>query len=66
MSRVTERISVGSDGTQGDSGSFNFIGGAISRDGRFGTFESFASSLVSGDTNGLSDVFVHDLLGISV
>ncbi len=32
----------------------------ISADGRFVAFESTASDLVDGDTNGVSDVFVHD------
>ncbi len=32
----------------------------ISADGRFVLFDSFASSLVSGDTNGKGDVFVYD------
>lgn len=34
---------------------------AISRDGRFVVFESAASNLVSGDTNGAGDIFVKDL-----
>ncbi|GIU84057.1 MAG: hypothetical protein KatS3mg008_0832 [Acidimicrobiales bacterium] len=34
----------------------------ISADGRFVAFTSWASDLVSGDSNGVSDVFVHDLL----
>ena len=33
----------------------------ISDDGRFVAFESSASNLVSGDTNGVADVFVRDL-----
>ena len=33
---------------------------AISADGRFVAFHSEASNLVSGDTNGVSDIFVHD------
>ncbi len=33
---------------------------AISADGRFVAFSSFASNLVAGDTNGTWDVFVHD------
>jgi Tol biopolymer transport system component len=55
---VTERVSVASDGTQADGGS----GGepSISGDGRFVAFDSGASNLVPGDTNGEGDVFVHD------
>ena len=34
--------------------------GAISSDGRYVAFESAASNLVAGDTNGFRDVFVRD------
>jgi len=54
---TTERISVASDGTQGNSGSY---GPSISADGRYVAFESYASNLIVGDTNGSRDVFVHD------
>jgi Tol biopolymer transport system component len=54
---TTERVSVDSSGTQGNNVSFD---PSISADGRFVAFTSFASNLVSGDTNGTSDVFVHD------
>jgi Tol biopolymer transport system component len=40
---------------------------AISPDGRYVTYGSRASNLVEGDTNGQSDVFVHDhILGITL
>ncbi len=52
------RVSVGfSGGTQGDNHSHK---PAISADGRFVAFESFASNLVPGDSNGRQDIFVHD------
>ena len=54
---VTERVSVASDGTQGDSSSYE---PSISRDGRYVAFSSNASNLVPGDTNTHQDVFVHD------
>ena len=54
---ATERVSVDSAGSQADGGS---DAPAISGDGRFVAFESAASNLVPGDTNGESDVFVHD------
>ena len=54
---VTERVSVSSQGTAGDDDS-QFA--AISADGRFVAFVSRASTLVAGDTNGTSDVFVRD------
>jgi Tol biopolymer transport system component len=53
----TTRVSVASDGTQGNASS---SGGALSGDGRFVVFSSIASNLTPGDTNGAMDVFVHD------
>jgi len=61
---VTKRISVDSQGYQGNSTS---QGTSISAEGRFVVFQSSASNLVPGDTNGGPfnlefDVFVHDSL----
>ncbi|MGK7921220.1 MAG: lectin like domain-containing protein [Trichodesmium sp.] len=56
---TTTRVSVGSNGTQANSGS---IPVDISRDGRYVVFQSEASNLVSGDTNGVDDVFLRDTL----
>src|SRR5262249_22172880 len=57
LTGVTERVSVASDGTQGNAQSINPV---ISADGRFVAFESTASNLVADDTNLASDIFVHD------
>jgi len=54
---TTTRVSVGGDGAQGNGPS---RGAAISADGRYVTFGSEASNLVSGDTNDVGDVFVRD------
>src|SRR5690349_979425 len=54
---VTERVSVTSVGGQANAHSFM---PSISADGRYVAFESMASNLVGGDTNGREDVFVHD------
>jgi hypothetical protein len=54
-----KRISVSSSGTQGNNHS---QGPSISDFGRYVTFSSFASNLVGGDTNGMTDVFLRDLL----
>jgi len=51
------RVSVASNGTQGDKES---AGPSLSGDGRFVAFHSFATNLVSGDTNNAVDVFLHD------
>jgi len=53
----TIRVSVASDGTQGNGWSGI---SSISADGRFVAFSSLANNLVSGDTNGFYDIFVHD------
>jgi Tol biopolymer transport system component/ribosomal protein L24E len=55
----TERVSVATDGTQANKGSFK---PGISADGRFVVFESAASNLLPGgaDTNGVKDIFLHD------
>jgi hypothetical protein len=57
---ATARLSVGSSGTEGDGQSFV---PSLSADGRIASFTSEASNLVSGDTNGTTDVFVRDLTG---
>jgi Tol biopolymer transport system component len=56
---LTVRVSVSSTGEQANAASF---AGRLSGDGRFVAFESTATNLVPGDTNGASDVFVHDRL----
>jgi len=53
----TTRVSVASDSTQGNALS---LYPSISADGRFVAFASHANNLVSGDTNGGGDIFVHD------
>src|SRR5262249_32007494 len=54
---ATARVSVASDGAQGNAGS---VDPSVSGDGRFVAFHSAASNLVPGDTNGVTDVFVYD------
>jgi Tol biopolymer transport system component len=55
---TTERVSVGAGGEQAKGNSSGAP--ALSADGRFVAFQSFASNLVPGDTNGATDVFVRD------
>ena len=58
---VTSRVSVGPGGRQANSKPEDFQSvPAISADGRFVAFDSAASNLVPGDTNGTNDVFVRD------
>jgi len=56
----TTRVSTATDGTEGDDRS-GVDGASMTANGRFVTFESLASNVVSGDTNGSYDVFVRDL-----
>jgi hypothetical protein len=54
----TERVSVASDGTPGDSSSYD---PTISADGRYVAFGSWATNLVPGSTDGNNfGIFVHD------
>jgi len=56
---ATTRVSVASlTGAQANNGSG---AAAISSDGRYVAFESWATNLVSVDTNGLNDIFVRNL-----
>jgi len=59
QSSTTTRVDVDSLGVQANGTSF---GGApaISANGRYVAFGSNATNLVSGDANGVRDVFVHD------
>jgi len=52
-----QRVSIGNSGVQGNGHSYEL---AISADGRFVAFRSFATNLSGSDTNGATDVFVRD------
>ena len=63
----TARVNLASDGTQANEGSTGYWGWwwnvlPVSDDGRYTAFNTPASNLVPGDTNGEEDVFVRDLL----
>ena len=53
------RVSVSSNGRQANDAS---MAASLSADGRYVAFDSKASDLVEGDSNGRWDVFVHDLV----
>jgi Tol biopolymer transport system component len=53
----TTRVSVGPVGLQGNGSS---VSSTISDDGFYVAFASTASNLVTGDTNGTSDIFVYN------
>jgi WD40 repeat protein len=56
----TTRVSTDSAGSEGNGDSGVFSRPALSSEGRFVAFASSATNLVSGDTNGDWDMFVHD------
>lgn len=58
--QAIERVSVASDGSQGNGGSSIGSTLSISEDGRYVAFASAASNLVPSDTNGTTDIFVYD------
>lgn len=55
----TQLISQAANGTQADNRSKQ---PSISEDGRYVAFASDASNLVEGDTNGVTDIFVRDMV----
>ncbi len=57
LAGTTELVSIASNGIHGNSSAMN---SEISPDGRYVVFESMSSNLVPGDTNGVSDIFIHD------
>ncbi len=56
---VTMRVSTDSGGLQGDD---NSIHSALSADGRYVAFWSFATNLVASDNNTFPDVFIKDTM----
>lgn len=59
QTNLTHQVSVATGGGQVNDHS---RGPSVSSDGRFVAFSSIATNLVLNDTNGVSDVFVHDRL----
>ncbi|MGZ8474309.1 MAG: TolB family protein [Candidatus Deferrimicrobiaceae bacterium] len=57
---TTTRVSVSSTGVQANGASFAFGSTTVSDNGALIVFESDATNLVAGDTNGVGDVFVRD------
>lgn len=53
-----QRISVASDGTEANKATTGLV---LSEDGRYLLFFTEASNLAAGDTNGLTDLYRHDL-----
>ena len=56
----TERVSVASDGSQGNATADTGYAVSISADGQSVAFGSWASNFAPGDTNGSSDVFLRN------
>jgi Tol biopolymer transport system component len=55
LAATTERVTLANDGSEGNQDSLNVH---MSSDLGFLAFESYASNLVPGDTNGTEDIFV--------
>ena len=60
VSNTTRLVSGNLAGTGGGSG--NSVLGQVSSNGQFVVFQSDAGNLVANDTNGLTDIFVRDLV----
>lgn len=60
--QTTERVNVSTAGAQTNGYTYLYDTISISPDGRYVAFQSHASNLVEADTNGQSDIFVHDRL----
>lgn len=58
-SNITVLVSANFNGTGGGNG--QSVAGQVSTNGRYVVFQSDASDLAAGDTNGVSDIFVRDL-----
>jgi Tol biopolymer transport system component len=56
----TTRVNVASNGTQSNAINGDIATPSLSAEGRYVAFSSLASNLVTGDTNRVGDVFVHD------
>jgi len=56
---ITTAASVASNGGQANGRSYDSV---MTSDGRYVAFASMASNLVSGDNNGIPDVFVRDMV----
>jgi hypothetical protein len=54
---VTERVSISSNGSEGNDYSYR---SSVSQDGRYVAFDSNASNLVNADANNVSDIFLRD------
>ena len=59
---TTQRVSVNSEGSQGNNNSANPV---TSADGRYVVFESNADNLIANDTNFAQDIFVRDLVTVT-
>lgn len=59
--RVTNQTTQVSVNSAGEAGNNESSYASVSEDGRFVAFQSYATNLVPGDTNGFIDVFVRDM-----
>src|SRR5690606_35875640 len=57
---LTGTTTLISKSTNGNLGNQDYEFSSVSADGRFVVYQSTATNLVSGDTNGVRDIFWHD------
>jgi hypothetical protein len=62
LTGTTVLASINSGGSASGNGFSPYYALSISADGRYVAFDTYASDLVAGDTNGTVDVFVRDLV----
>ena len=60
LNGTTTLVSVNRSGTGGGNG--NSFNPTISSNGQFIAFETAASNLIAGDTNGVNDIYVRDMI----
>ena len=65
LTSVTSRVSVATGGAQASGGVGGATASTISADGRFVVFTSGQQTLSAGDTNTLTDAFLHDRQNVS-
>jgi Ca2+-binding RTX toxin-like protein len=58
---LTGTVTLASTGTGGTPANGESYGNSVSLDGRYVVFQSYATNLVAGDTNGVADIFLKDL-----
>jgi hypothetical protein len=62
----TTRVNTSSSGVPGDGNDGSLAKAVVSADGRFVMFSDTAGNLISGDTNGKSDIYIKDTISSNI